>query len=338
MTYRFFLLLLLLFSACKPERKIDTAFYFWKTRYDGTPLERQYVNSLHAKKLYVRIMDVSLDEISGSPVPVTPIVFKDKLPRGLEIVPVVFISNNILLDTSKPKLHELASRILRFVEAKVQQAGKSKFDELQIDCDWTASTRASYFYLLQEIADGLKGRVLSATLRLHQLKNLERNGIPPVDRVMLMCYNMGNLRKYGDQNSILDLAELKKYAGTNLTRYPVKMDLGLPLFSWAVVFRDRQYAGISKTIRLADLQKRNQFIFRGKNRYSALVNMPQYGIRANDELRWEDCSIKQLGEVANYLSPLLPRDSLNLIYFHLDEATIKHFSPYELQKTADLLR
>jgi len=338
MTYHFLLLLLLLFSACKTERKIDTAFYFWKTRYKWEPTELQYLDSLHVKKLYVRIMDVSFDETSGSPIPVMPIVFKNPLPGNLEIVPVVFISNNILSDISKPQLHELASRVLRFVEAKVHQSGKSKFTELQIDCDWTASTRDNYFYLLQQIQDVLKGEVLSATLRLHQLKNLERNGIPPVDRVMLMCYNMGNLRKYGDQNSILDLAELKKYAGDNLTHYPVQMDLGLPLFSWAVVFRNKQYAGISKTIRLAELQKRNQFNFTGKNRYHALVNMPQYGIRANDELRWEDSSLEQLREVADYLSPLLSRDSLNLIYFHLDEATIKHYSPYELQKTADLLR
>lgn len=279
-----------------------------------------------------------MDEVSGKPVPVTPIIFNKKLPPALEMIPVVFISNNILLDTSKPQLHELANRIIRFVEAKVHQAGKNNFKELQIDCDWTTSTKDNYFDLLQEIQAAGKGRQLSATLRLHQLKNLARNGIPPVKRVMLMCYNMGNLRKYGDQNSILDLQELKKYAGDNLTRYPLKMDLGLPLFSWAVVFRDKQYAGISKSIKLPDLQKKNQFTFTGKNQYRALLNMPQYGIRANDELRWEDCSLQELQALAGYLAPLLPRDSLNLIYFHLDEATIKSYSPYELQKTADLLR
>jgi hypothetical protein len=285
-------------------------------------------------------MDVSIDDISGAAVPVTPIVFSKTLPSDLEIVPVIFISNNVLVDMSKAKLHALASKMVRFVEAKVHQAGKSKYGELQVDCDWTASTRDNYFYLLQEIqaALGEKDRVLSATLRLHQLKNLSRNGIPPVQRVMLMCYNMGNLRKYGDQNSILDLKELKKYAGDNLSRYPVKMDLGLPLFSWAVVFRNKEYAGISKSIRLADLQNRNQFIFTGKNGYRALSNMPAFGIRENDELRWEDSSLKELRAVADHLSPLLPRESLNLIYFHLDEAFIKTYSPYELQKTADLLR
>ena len=51
-----------------------------------------------------------------------------------------------------------------------------------------------------------------------------------------MCYNMGNWCKYGSQNSILDIVELKKYANNNISAYPMPIDIGLPLFKWAVAY------------------------------------------------------------------------------------------------------
>jgi len=206
-----------------------------------------------------------------SPVPVSPILFKDKLPGAVQIVPVVFIVNNILKTLTRPQLKGLAGNILRFVNGKVVQAGKTSINELQIDCDWTATTRDNYFYLLNQLKlnPQLNHKTLSATLRLHQLKNQVGSGIPPVDRVMLMCYNMGNLRKYGSQNSILELSELKKYLGNNISAYPLPADIGLPLFKWAVAFRNKEYAGISKRIKIVDLNNKNQFIFIGNNIYKA---------------------------------------------------------------------
>jgi hypothetical protein len=206
------------------------------------------MDSLHCNKLYVRIMDV--DAGDNGPIPVSPITFKDKIPEDVEMVPVVFIVNQVLKNQTNQQLNDLASKIAYFVNGKVSQSGKTYFEELQIDCDWTQTTRDQYFYLLERIKANkhLKNKKLSATLRLHQLKNQQRNGIPPVDRVMLMCYNMGNLRKYGTQNSILEQSELEKYMNNNLSVYPIPVDIGLPIFSWAVVFRQKQYLGIAKRL------------------------------------------------------------------------------------------
>jgi hypothetical protein len=136
-------------SSCRRhDRVINTSFYFWKTVYKSNQTESGYLNRLHAHKLYLRIMDVDMDENDLNPVPVSPITFQAKLPDTVEIVPVVFIVNNILKVTTHTQLDVLAGNIVRFVNSKVQQAGKNSFTELQIDCDWTASTRENYFYLL----------------------------------------------------------------------------------------------------------------------------------------------------------------------------------------------
>ncbi|AMR33995.1 hypothetical protein A0256_22370 [Mucilaginibacter sp. PAMC 26640] len=226
--------------SCRRDRVINTSFYYWKTVYYTNKTEQKYFGALDCKKFYVRIMDVNYGD--NGIVPVSPVTFKTVLPDSVQLIPVVFIVNDVLKNQTNKQLDDLARKIIYYVNGRIKPSGKTSYSELQLDCDWTRTTRDSYFYLLKRIRtdSGLKNKKLSATLRLHQLKNQKSSGIPPVDRVMLMCYNMGNLRKYGHQNSILEQSELEKYAGNNLSEYPMPIDIGLPIFSWAVVFRQRQ--------------------------------------------------------------------------------------------------
>ena len=325
-------------TSCHKTRVVQTSFYYWKTVYDLNNFEQQYFKALHCRKVYLRIMDV--DAGDNGNVPVSPVLFKSTFADSVQLVPVVFIVNNILRNQTHKHLDDLGDKIVAYVNGKVRQAGKTTFGELQIDCDWTNTTRDNYFYLLNRIkaTKGLQHKILSATLRLHQLKNQKSSGIPPVSRVMLMCYNMGNLRKYGRQNSILEQTELEKYAGGNLGGYPVPIDIGLPLFSWAVVFRQRQYAGIAKRLNFSLLSDQKLFRQRPANIYESKTDMPEYGLKYGDEIRWETVPAKQLQAAAHYLQKFLSSDNLNIIYFHLDKQTIENY-PYEiLEKTTDLFR
>ncbi|WP_295652648.1 hypothetical protein [uncultured Mucilaginibacter sp.] len=333
-----FVLLAVLAMGCKPNRKVNIAFYYWKTVYKPSPTESEYAKHLHTNKMYVRIMDVDMADDGVSAVPVSPITFQQALPDTVQMVPVVYIINNVLKVLPKAKLADLAAKMIRFVDGKVQQAGKTGYTELQIDCDWTADTRDNYFYLLNAIKPLLKGKTLSVTLRLHQVKSAAACGIPPVNKALLMCYNMGNLRKYGPQNSIIDLAELQKYLGDNLQRYPMKMDIGLPLFSWAVAFRDKQYIGIARQVNFAALRDKAKFIPSGNNMYIAETDMPEYGLKKQDEVRWEDAPIDVLNGVAGYLSSKLKKDDLSLVYFHLDADVLKKYSYEELEDVGNILR
>lgn len=332
-------LMILLLASCKHPRKINSSFYYWKTVYQNSSIQANYLRYCHVSKLYVRIMDVDFAQ-REIPLPISPIIFKDHLPDTIRMVPVVFIVNDLLKQIDTTQLKILAGNIVPYVDTKIGQAGKKNYDELQIDCDWTATTRDSYFYLLKQLAKRTSARhqTLSATLRLHQLKDQKASGVPPVQRVMLMCYNMGNLRKYGDQNSILELSELKKYLGQNLSDYPIAMDVGLPLFSWAVTFRDKQYIGISKKLNLALLTNKNHFKFIRNNLYEAVKDIPEYGLLDGDEVRWESVSEKDLKLTAAYISPYIKADSLNIVYFHLDNNLTDTYTYADLEKTTALFR
>ena len=235
-------------------------------------------------------------------------------------------------------MNKLAKNILRFTEGKLQQAGKSSFVELQIDCDWTTETRDNYFYLLQQLKALLHKQTLSVTLRLHQIKNQRASGIPPVNKVLLMCYNMGNLRRYSTHNSIIELSELKRYLGSNLGSYPMQMDIALPLFSWAVAFRNKEYIGIDKRINLDSLNQQSKFWSNGNNLYSAKTDLPGVGLRKGDEVRWEHIELKKIQGALAYISRWLKPGDLNIVWFHLDEAIVKKYKYEDLQNAADLLR
>lgn len=331
------LLFLILLISCQQKRAVDTSFYFWKTVYQTNGVEQSYLQHFKSNKLFVRILDVDRN-LNGEIAPVAPIKFKDKIPTDLELVPVVFVVNDVLKEISPSEVKKLAVNMVKFIDGKVKQAGKSSYAELQIDCDWTATTRANYFSLLEEIKKLIDGKVISSTLRLHQLKNQEKSGIPPVDKVVLMCYNMGNLRKFGAQNSILDIKELEKYADDNLRYYPMQIDVALPLFSWTVVFRKENYAGISKRLKNIDLANGSMFLMQANGLYLVNKDLPQFGLYKNDEIRLEESKFEDIKQSAVYLSKYLNSNSLNLLFYHLDEPTLKNFNTHELEEITHILR
>jgi hypothetical protein len=330
---------LFLATSCRKNRVVNTSFYYWKTVYEENPVEQQYFQNLHCRKLYLRIMDVDVNE-NGAAVPVSAIRFKSPVADSVQLIPVVFIVNRVLQNQTHKQLDNLAGKIIYYVNGKVKQSGKTGYNELQIDCDWTRTTRANYFYLLRRIKNesSISGKQLSVTLRLHQLKNQQSSGVPPADRVMLMCYNMGNLRKYGTQNSILDQTELEKYLGNNLAAYSMPVDIGLPLFSWAVVFRQNQYIGIAEKLEVSKLNNTKLFTANEHNMYAVKENLPVYGLQRTDEIRWESISPELLQQTAAFVQKHISSDSVNIIYFHLNESTLKAYNYETLEKTAAIFR
>ena len=98
--------------------------------------------------------------------------------------------------------------------------------EIQIDCDWTDSTRNRFFRFTRTLGKlaHAEHSLISATIRLHQIKYFERTGIPPVDRGVLMFYNMGKLAAASERSSIFNTEDAEKYT-SRLSQYPLPMDL-----------------------------------------------------------------------------------------------------------------
>jgi len=330
--YRFFVFIIIVFfTGCGKERSYKAGFYYWKTLFDLSETEQSQIGRSGSTRLYVRMMDIDWDTDRQEAVPVSPVLFRKRFPDSLRMIPVIFIVNNTLQNLHNKSIRLLASKIIRFTEAKVKQAGVQVFSEIQIDCDWTRTTKDNYFLLLRELDRQLPHKLISVTLRLHQYKNRSL-GIPPADRVMLMCYNMGNLRKYGQHNSILNIPEMKRYLDAGQVEYPLPIDIALPIFRWTVVFRSKQYAGIT---RISPGEFENKLLFKKvKNSlYEVQRDIAEYGIRKRDELRYEAVTFDELKSVAQLISKSVKlQDSLNIVYYHLDDNLLNNYQNGQLEE------
>lgn len=318
-----FFLCLMLACGHGPGKQVTPSFYYWRSVFRLSPVERQALSRLSVRTLYVKLFDVQWDEASGAPQPVARIRFSEPPPPGVSIVPVVFITNETLARTQPADADSLAARIAALagtLTTNLPPAG-----ELQIDCDWTAGTRDRYFRMLKALRSQpfLRGKRLSVTIRLHQMKYRSVSGVPPADRGLLMCYNMGNLREASVKNSIIDADELEKYT-RGLGGYPLPLDVALPLFDWYVWFHDDRYKGLIHSWRLPSFNKENM-------RFESDTVMNNYRFEKGDWLRYEGSPAAEVKRVADLINRRLPPKDLRVILYHLDETSLNNYSTDELE-------
>ena len=327
--------LILLLLACQPDKPARTAaetaaFYHWKTGFDPTPSERKMLDSLGVNKLYIRFFDVDWGDARRQPVPKATVVFRQE-PAAATVVPVVYITNRTLAQLRPADVPALAKNLSQKI-SQIADKQRVKFSETQIDCDWTRTTRGVYFALLRAIAGELK-RPLSATIRLHQIKFAAQTGVPPVGRGMLMAYNTGDWKRADTRNSILDLADLKAYAG-HLPGYPLPLDVALPIFRWAVVYRNGRFLTLLNGVDAARVQAVPALAQQtDTTRYVALRDTPALGtlLRRGDLLRVETCTLEQLRAAKAMLTAQLPDQKCTFTLYHLDSTLLRAYPHVQLR-------
>ncbi len=233
------LLLLLLFTACTHESGMvgeKRSMYYWRTTLKLSPEERAFMDEHRVERLYVRYFDVVYKAGQG-PMPNATLSFEDSLPKGVEVVPVVFITNDCMVNPPSDLADKLLRRILQMSETN----DVTGVTEVQVDCDWTQRTRRNYFSFLENLHKICKDKslTLSTTIRLHQLSQ----PVPPADRGVLMVYNTGDPTRLEVDKPILDLRDVKPYL-RHLASYQLPLSSAYPLFQWRILFRARRYMGI----------------------------------------------------------------------------------------------
>jgi hypothetical protein len=221
--------------------------------------------------------------------------------------------------------------ILKFDE--VSESERKKIHEpieIQIDCDWTASTKENYFYFLKACKNKFKNTRISCTLRLWQYKYRKAAGIPPVDRCMLMCYNVNSPKNYETQNSIAEFEEIKKYFQEY--DYPIKLDIALPVFCWGVLFKNHQFNGIIGNIAKEEMEKDTAIYKKiSENKYMFKVDtvIGNTYIRCGDELKIEQVSDNELEKIAHFIDNNIKLDNTSRITFFSWD--INYLNNYGLQ-------
>jgi len=323
-----FCFVILACAACRRELDPpEAAFYYWKTNFSLDEALRNYLDSMAAMKIYVKFFDVDWDAESDGPVPIAEVEIDTANLRGLKIIPCIFITNRTIVRSSRDGVRDLAGKIAQKVGAYKMAIPACNFDELQIDCDWTSGTRERYFELLRVLKTKLaaEGIELTATIRLHQYKYPDRTGVPPVHRGMLMCYNTGNIGEWSEENSILRIADLKSYLDGS-QKYPLPLDLALPVFRWGVLFRDGRMIRLLHGLGTENLSGDARFRYLAENRFEVEKSTFWEGhyLYAGDLIRLENIEEKELEESCRILSKV-HQAGTTLAWFHLDTMMIRRF-------------
>lgn len=263
--------LLALCGACRtapePEVASVAGVYFWRTTLNITEKERAWMDDHQVETLYLRLFDIVVaDEapVHPSPSPENPspsskapspsaqpnatLRFEQPLPTDVAIVPTVFIVADVFRHSTD--VDTLAAQTARRI-ARMAETNGFEYAEVQIDCDWTTTTREPFFRFLGSLRSILAPDVrLSATIRLHQLSQ----PAPPVDSGVLMVYNTGDFRTASSaesHNPILDWRDVEPYA-PRLADYPLPLTAAYPNFRWQLLFAADEFKGILYGVDLTD--------------------------------------------------------------------------------------
>lgn len=264
--------------------------------------------------------------------PVAVLNCKGEMYPGVMIVPVVFITNRSLERTSLEDCPQLAKNIVALISTTQKVNDLPDFFEIQLDCDWSESTKEKYFNLIHQIKKNFNrdDLIISSTIRLHQVKYFEITGVPPVDKGMLMLYNMGKVSELNAQNSILDIVELEKYL-VNFDKYPLPLDVALPVFSWGALFRDGKLVRLINELSFDRIKSDTSFVFLKDNLFRLKHNKFLQGdyLYKNDLIRIESSRIETVMEAAKQIRPLL-NNCQTVSLYHLNPTLHENYEIQEL--------
>lgn len=124
------------------------------------------------KKIYLRFFDVDWNPNINAAVPVGDVSIETKKIDDIEVIPVVFITNRTLVSLPDSLITELAQNIYKKILAKLSLFDNQNIKEIQLDCDWTETTKEKYFNLIEQLKkETLSNNTdITATIRLHQVK------------------------------------------------------------------------------------------------------------------------------------------------------------------------
>ena len=317
----FWVLLFFLLISCNENNKPVISFYYWKTIFKLSETEKEVIRENNVRKIYIRYFDIDLHPKNENPIPLSPIRFQEKM-NDFDIVPVIYIKNKVML---KPNLDidDLARKAVGLVN-EINSENKINCKLIQIDCDWTLSSKDNYLKFIA-IFKKLSKKKLSATIRLHQVKYFKKTKIPNVDSGVLMYYNMGEIAA-DSLNSIYDKKITERYL-KSLKKYPLHLDFALPIYSWSVHIRNKRVIGLRSKLSVSSLKKDVNFeqispVF-FKVKHSNYKNGTFY--EENDLLKIEAVSSEDLIQMANELDENLAKPPKEIIFYDLDEFNIKNY-------------
>ena len=309
------------------------SFYYWKQSFQLNKVQTGILSETNTNKLYVRFFDIKWHTKTLQPYPESIIAFRHNSPVS-DIIPVVFITNQTFEKLSQQGVDSLAIKCNELIKNLAVKQNLN-YKTVQVDCDWTVGTKDKYFSFLNSLK-ALSKKTLEATIRLHQVKYQFKTGVPPVDRGVLMFYNMGKLSAdLREPNSIYNANTAEKYLAS-LSNYLLPLDIALPIFSWTLHIRANKIIQVYGKIGRAQLSNTQNFSPTAqKNWYKATHNFFTGGIyvKTGDIFKLEETDKALLEQAALQLAAHLNKnEKRTIIYYELGNLNLSAFKAKDFEE------
>lgn len=353
----------------KKLNETNISFYSWNNNFELDSSAYNFLNFNKIKHLRVKLAELSWD---GQKVIVDNHLdsytsgFEHQYFQENKLTPVVFIDNDLFYEIDSAQIPQMASLAKRAIQihsvdlalnsnelfpdrwgrlyfslnpksvdnAAVEKVYKQFLENIisyEFDCDWTEKTRDKYFYFLQNVKDTL-GKKVESTLRLHQYKFRDKMGIPPVDAVNLMCYNVGDVTNKKESNSIFNSDLVLEYM-KNQDRYPVPLNIAFPTFKWTVVFRNNKFYRLLQGDGI--LENKDQIQEIGTNTYQlksdVYIDWRTESLREGDVVRVEYVLVDDIETTYSNILKETKEKPEEVIFFDLNSSLSKD-NFHELEK------
>jgi hypothetical protein len=327
---------LVAFLPQEPDPVVIPSVFRWRNTSWLEGSEERSLQLTGVQRVYMKLLDIDWNSAHGAhPVSSVHVPYQWRTGYGsegywtrrVELVPSIYITNNTFLKISDTEVDELARNLLR----KLRMECPPVIHGVMLDCDWSAKTKAKFFQLARILNDSLDVP-LTATIRLHQYAQPSKTGVPPVDRGMLMPYNVGRITAPGGVNSIFDKATAEPYF-KNREPYPLPLDIGLPAFSWGVQFRKGAFLGILQESQVNDAM--NAGLLRGETQGTLqVVNenndaMPE--LHLGDEIRVESITPAVITQVIEMARTAVNSDTVSVVYYEAGATTFQRMTVDEVR-------
>lgn len=290
-------------SKPKPMPTTVRSVYYWSTTLSMDSVKTAFMRNYDISRMYIRYFDVVADQ-SGRAVPNATLKFATDVPQGIDVVPTVFVMPECL----RQDRSRLASLIVKRVVQMNETNDVYNVKEIQIDCDWTQSTRQLYAEFMQAMLSECHSRhlKLSSTIRLHQLAQTP----PPADRGVLMMYNTGDATDIRCHKPILDMHDAAPYL-PRLKDYKLTLSTAYPIFTWRILFRGGRFVGF-------------------------IHHDGEFPILPSDSIAIRQPSADDIIEAVNIIGGRRPEANNEIILFDLNNNNINRFKHKDYEKILNM--
>lgn len=312
--YSILIILFFVVFSCNLHQKTENSIYIWKAELSLDQTDYDFFAENNINNLYIRLFDV---EWKNNETPISILHFDSEIPKNLNVIPVVYIKNQVLKNLYNDQLEDFADKLYHKINTVYSDNFPNhQITEIQLDCDWSETTRDKYFELLKYFQEKTEKNVtISVTIRLHQIKYQQNTGIPPVDKGVLMYYNMGEVKNQQEPNAIINNEIGMEYLNEN-SLYPLPLSLALPIYSWGVWYDWQNSVNVVYQINVNTIDTLKYLQKIEGNKYKIIQDtvVEEKYLRIGDIIRMESSSIENLEQAKQVCKPLFSKNYEIILY------------------------